>query len=870
MITHAREQVGRLSAPPPVGTVPAPPPAWPPTDLIEGYDLLEELHRGGQGVVYRAIQRSTNRIVAIKVLVHGAFATAGERHRFEREVELLARLDAPGIVRIVDSGISSGRWWFAMDHIDGVPLDRVPRERRNVLRLVGKVAEAIHAAHLRGVIHRDLKPRNILVDQRGEPHVLDFGLAYASDTEGLRSITITEPGQFVGSLPWASPEQVVGVPDDLDLRSDIYSLGVLLYQLLTDRFPYRVVGPLHEITEAIARHDPILPSSVDPSIDRDLETIVLTCLRKDPARRYQSAAALASDLASYLRGEPLAARRDALAYVIRLWVARHRIAATLAVGALLLILAGATVTTALWRNAAAAHLRAERESRTSSAVLRFLERTIANADPGTNGGRAMSVVDLMEQARRELDAHGGSDDPLVEAAVRSTVAHVLRQLGRFDEAAELAESALELREEILPAPHVDIGRSLVLLSTIRRHQGERAAALALSERALAMVRNAHDGRDHEDVAEALIELAWSTNRTGESGDAEALLRDAIGMLERLVPAEDERLLTARLNLMLLSHGATSLNECATLVQRLRARFGQHHVASITGGKMLAAMQAFAGQFDLAIGTLREALEATIALYGRTHPLAIDTLLSLASLEGQSGAHAGDPVRGARVAYDLLLAAQEEARTAYGDTHIGWAQFQHQLGGFAATAGTGDEETWLRGAVTTFEASGAPAGGDQAAATLELAVVCYRHGATFDAARFARAALDISLPPAHRWVPAQASALLGRIELDRGHLADAERHLLAANQALRLDPARNARAIPGTTRDLARLYEAWQEREPTEARAAALARWRKEVDLLPPPPMPAAPSGPIGQGPSGSPPATASSLPGPSSSSSGTP
>lgn len=832
MITRAREQVAQVAEyeASSAHRRPQPAPALrPPADLIDGYDLLEELHRGGQGVVYRAMQRSTSRAVAVKVLVHGAFATLGERHRFEREVEILAKLDVPGIVRIVDSGVSSGRWWFAMDLVDGVPLDRVPRERAAVIDLFVQVAHAVHAAHLRGVIHRDLKPRNILVDRHGHPQILDFGLAHASGAEGVGDVTITDPGEFVGSLPWASPEQVQGGVA-LDIRSDVYSLGVLLYQLLTDRFPYRVVGPLHEITKAIAHDEPLPPSEADPSIDRDLETIVLTCLRKDPSRRYQSAAALAEDLAAYRRGEPLAARRDSLPYVLRLWLGRHRVAASLSVAIAALVLGSTVVAVTLWQRASVAQARAESESRTSAAALAFLERTIASADPGgglggPGVGNPSTVLDVLEQARRDVEANAGRDDPQVEAAVRSTLAYVLRQLGRFGEAAALAERALALREATLQPPHVDIARSMILLSTIRRHQGDRAGALRLSEEALAMLREAHGGDDHEDVAAALVDLAWATNRTGEPAEGARLLREAVAMLERLVPADDERLLVARLNLMLFDHGSTTLEACEPLVERLRRVLGPHHESSLSGTKLLSALQSMSGQLPQAIASMREALGATRAVYGPTHPLSIDTVLSLANLISRS--------EGSTAACDLLLAERERARKAYGDPSMGWAQFERQLGAAALAAGRPEAGAWLRSALETFEATKAPAGAEVAATLVDLALLAYREGNLDEAEGRAQACLDIpadQLPPRH-WSQAQATSILGQIELGRDRFERAESLLLAADQALRLEPARNRGAIAGTAKALATLYERWCRVEANDARRAALDRWTREASIL---------------------------------------
>ncbi|MFQ5492107.1 MAG: serine/threonine-protein kinase, partial [Phycisphaerae bacterium] len=213
-------------------------------DAIPGYKILREIHRGGQGVVYQAVQQTTKRTVAVKVMREGPFGGDSERLRFEREQHILAQLDHPRIVGIRDSGAAAEHHYFVMDYISGQPLDRYVNTTTDsvdrVLVLFAKICEAVNAAHLQGVIHRDLKPSNIRVDANGEPHVLDFGLAKVasaevSDDSGAQVMSIT--GQFIGSLPWASPEQARGLTRDIDVRTDTYSLGVILYQLLTRRFP---------------------------------------------------------------------------------------------------------------------------------------------------------------------------------------------------------------------------------------------------------------------------------------------------------------------------------------------------------------------------------------------------------------------------------------------------------------------------------------------------------------------------------------------------------------------------------------------------------------------------------------------------------
>jgi len=209
---------------------------------VEGYQVLSEISRGGQGVVYKAVQTATHRTVALKVLREGPYATERERRRFEREIDLAAGLDHPNIVTVYESGMTEDRPYFAMQYVRGQPLDRHVREKESgveeTLRLFLKVCGAVNHAHQRGVIHRDLKPANVLIDGEGEPHVLDFGLAKAAGAaltgEGR---PVTETGQFLGTLAYASPEQTKGDPGLIDIRTDVYALGVMLYEALTGEYP---------------------------------------------------------------------------------------------------------------------------------------------------------------------------------------------------------------------------------------------------------------------------------------------------------------------------------------------------------------------------------------------------------------------------------------------------------------------------------------------------------------------------------------------------------------------------------------------------------------------------------------------------------
>ena len=230
---------------------------------FEGYEIRREIQRGGQGVVYEARQKSTRRRVAIKVLKEGPFASERDRIRFEREVQILGRLCHPGVVSVLHSGQAYGSFYFVMDYISGDALDDYVRKAElsidAALKLFVKICEGVNAAHLHGIMHRDLKPSNIRIDGQGVPHILDFGLAKVTTNESDGS-HITMTGQFMGSLPWASPEQAGGSADRIDLRSDVYSLGVILYQMLTGRLPHAIDRPMQQVLRSIVEDEPMRPS----------------------------------------------------------------------------------------------------------------------------------------------------------------------------------------------------------------------------------------------------------------------------------------------------------------------------------------------------------------------------------------------------------------------------------------------------------------------------------------------------------------------------------------------------------------------------------------------------------------------------------
>ncbi|MCH2149064.1 MAG: protein kinase [Phycisphaerales bacterium] len=312
---------------------------------IAGYRIVSMLGEGGMSVVYAAMQSQPKRMVALKVLKGTSFPPSVLR-RFKQEVEILGKLRHPGIAQVYDAGTwddgSGAKPYFVMEHIPGGrELDVYLRERDATIeqrvRVFVRVCAAINHGHQRKIIHRDLKPGNILVDEQGEPKVIDYGVARASEVKIDQQTMHTEAGRLVGTVQYMAPEQVDMAMQDIDGRCDVYALGVVLYLILTGEMPHSFDGqPIFEAMRVIREDVPVGLRSLNSDIDRDLETIVLTCLEKERSRRYQDAGELGKDLVRYLKHEPISARRPSPLYRARKFIRRHR---TLAIASVLVLLA---------------------------------------------------------------------------------------------------------------------------------------------------------------------------------------------------------------------------------------------------------------------------------------------------------------------------------------------------------------------------------------------------------------------------------------------------------------------------------------------------------------------------------------------------
>src|SRR5437588_9093463 len=310
------------------------------------YELLDEVGRGGQGVVFRARQKSLNRTVALKVISLGQWASKAHLKRFRLEAKAAARLEHPGIVPIYEVGERDGSCYFSMKFVEGGQLDevvrRAPMSIRQAVELIVKFARTVHYAHEHGILHRDIKPGNILLDAKGEPHLTDFGLARLVETES----SVTHTLEVMGTPSYMAPEQAVGNNAAVGSATDVYGLGAVFYQLLTGHPPF-AGGTSYETIKLLLDTEPRQPRLLNPKIDRDLSTICLKCLEKDPNRRYSSALALAEDLERWLKHEPILARHTGIFARGRKWVRRNPTSALLAAS---LIALAATAGWIVWKS----------------------------------------------------------------------------------------------------------------------------------------------------------------------------------------------------------------------------------------------------------------------------------------------------------------------------------------------------------------------------------------------------------------------------------------------------------------------------------------------------------------------------------------
>ncbi len=608
-------------------------------ERIGRYRLVRLLGEGGMGTVYEAVQDHPHRTVALKVVRGGQMSPRLAR-RFELEAELLGRLQHPGIAQIYEAGTaeaggSGPQPFFAMELVRGATLLEYANARglgtRERFSLMVRICEAVQHAHERGIVHRDLKPTNILVDETGQPKILDFGVARVTDADVRMTTVESAIGQIIGTLAYMSPEQAEADPAKIDGRSDVYALGVITYELLTGRLPY----VLHEkmlldAVRVIREETPTPLSRVNRVFRGDVETIVGKALEKDRERRYASAAELGADLTRYLGDEPIRARPAGTVYQLRKFARRNR-ALVAGVAAVILVLAlGATVSA--WQA-----VRATREAAKARAVQEFLTTMLRSADPEQTRAEAPTVREMIDSAAERLKSSGLAGEPAVEGSVQATLSEAYGALGAYEEARLHGRRALELLRDPRGGPAAGAGADDLVHALIST--GDADYRLLDNDAAEKRLREALDlslafhGPDAFETALARGKLGFFYNSLGRDQEAQPLLAASIATFRRA--GDREALAGSLMEQGLLFTNREDPERAEPLLREAlevsRQTWGPRHARTATASWILGEALAQKGTFDEAERLLNEALSIRREVYGPDHPHVALVLSSIGNL-----------------------------------------------------------------------------------------------------------------------------------------------------------------------------------------------------------------------------------------------
>jgi tetratricopeptide (TPR) repeat protein len=617
-------------------------PAVSRTPAIEGYELIHEIGRGAMGVVWVARDCTLDRLVALKLIATGSNPLLAQR--LLREGQAAARLRHPHIVAVHALGGSGSSTFLAMDFLTGGNLEARLREKplapRAAAEMLATLAAALAHAHAAGLLHRDIKPSNILLDGDGKPHLADFGLA--APLEGAGELTAT--GQIAGTPAYLAPE-LLATADRATPQCDLYGLGAVLYACLTGRPPF-VGESTAAILKQLAETEPLAPRLLQPGVPRDLDTICLKCLEKNPARRYASAVALQHDLERFLRGEPIVARPVGSLGRATRWCRRHPGAAvSIGLAAAILVLLGvggplvALRLDRARRAAEAEHAHAATETATRKEIIDFLEKDLlAQASPSNQPDRDLKLRTVLDRAAKKIE-NRFADRPLVEASIRSTLGKTYLSLGEFASARHHFERARALRTQLLGPEDAQTLDLLSDLTLVLIGEGKYRDAEALGIATLSAQQRTL-GRENAETLASMLNLEMVYQHEGKIAEAQKLLDDTLATARRALGRDHPTTLTAMSDLAFLQRTKRNLAESETLnAQTLAARqrvLGPEHQDTLSSMTNLAAVYRLEGKLAEAEALFTQVLDISKRVMGTEHPETLSAMNNLAVAHQERG------------------------------------------------------------------------------------------------------------------------------------------------------------------------------------------------------------------------------------------
>ncbi|MCH2140139.1 MAG: serine/threonine-protein kinase [Phycisphaerales bacterium] len=638
---------------------------------------------GGMGAVYEAVQENPRRTVAIKLMRRGIVSRAALR-RFEFESQILARLRHPGIAQVYEAGTHEDGGeetpYFIMEYIPGAATitDYARRHDltiRDRMKLFLQVCSAVQHGHLKGIVHRDLKPGNILISSNGQPKIIDFGVARSTDSDLAMTTLQTDVGQILGTLQYMSPEQCAADPNDIDTRSDVYALGVVLHELLTGSLPYDIgTAALHEAVRVIREDSPVRLSSIDRRLKGDLETITGKALEKERRRRYQSASALADDIGHWLDDEPINARAPSAMDMLLRFARRHTAAATAIIAVFLTLLVAITITTLSATEASRQRELAmeaqddqARQRESAEKVKDFLKEMIANVDPARSGKMAAAgMSEMLERASERIDTEF-PEQPLLQAELRTTLGDTWAGLGDYEQTLAEYQVALTLREEHLGAESKEAllakGRVASALDAVGR-QGEAIEAFSQQIEGMTSVFELDDPA----LLKAKVDLADVYVGLGRLADAEVLLGEIIDTEVLDTKSPSDVTVTAKVLMGMVAGGRGDADGGEQWFVEAQADFDRlgdtDHILRHRVRYNLAVAKARQEATDEAIAMLQQLLKDSESGLGQDHPHTLTTAGTLGAVFANSG--------------DLAAAEPYLQRVYEGQLRVHGAEHPHTL------------------------------------------------------------------------------------------------------------------------------------------------------------------------------------------------